>query len=104
MAPDQVGALAHPATSCEEGYLFAKLISGLGIANLDHRVRQLDLNDGAVAEPFARSVVDIEKSDAILLIGSDLRQELPLVNHRKAAAWNTALAARDQSARFRFQL
>jgi NADH-quinone oxidoreductase subunit G len=86
-APEQVSALAHPATSCEEGYLFAKLISALGIANLDHRVRQLDLSDGAVAEPFARSVVDIEKSDAILLIGSDLRQELPLVNHRVRKAW-----------------
>jgi NADH-quinone oxidoreductase subunit G len=83
----ELGALAHPATSCEEGYLFAKLISGLDGANIDHRLRQLDLSDGATAAAFEMPVAAIEKANAILLVGSNLRHELPLVNHRVHTAW-----------------
>ena len=84
---DQLGMLVHPATSNEEGELLARLAAALGTGNLDHRIGQLDLTDSAVAEPFAMPVADIEKADAIVLVGTNLRHELPLVNARVRKAW-----------------
>lgn len=84
---DQLGMLVHPATPNEEGELLARLATALGTGNLDHRISQLDLTDSAIAEPFAMSVADIEKADAIVLVGTNLRHELPLVNARVRKAW-----------------
>ncbi len=82
VSADQLGALVHPATSCEEGELLVRLMRGLGSAHLDHRLRQLDFADAAAGFGFATEVAAIEKAKAILLVGSNLRHELPLVNHR----------------------
>ena len=79
---DQLGMLVHPATSNEEGALLARLADALGTGNLDHRIAQRDLSDGAVAEPFAMPVADIERADAIVIVGSQLRHELPLLHAR----------------------
>ncbi|MEO6263726.1 MAG: NADH-quinone oxidoreductase subunit NuoG [Luteimonas sp.] len=79
---DQLGLLVHPATSNEEGALLARLAGALGTGNLDHRIAQQDLSDGAVAEAFAMSSVDIEQADAIVIVGSHLRHELPLLHAR----------------------
>ncbi|MDR3387769.1 MAG: NADH-quinone oxidoreductase subunit NuoG [Rudaea sp.] len=83
----ELGTLVHPATSCEEGYLLAKVIGGLDGVHIDHRLRQLDLSDDAVATTFQMPVADIEQAGAILLVGCNLRHELPLVNHRVRKAW-----------------
>jgi NADH-quinone oxidoreductase subunit G len=40
------------------------------------------LSDGAVAEPFAMPVADIEQADAIVIVGSQLRFEVPLLHAR----------------------
>ncbi|MCI4567247.1 NADH-quinone oxidoreductase subunit NuoG [Lysobacter sp. CFH 32150] len=79
---DDLGVLVHPATSNEEGALLARLADALGTGNLDHRIGQLDLSDGAVAEAFAMPVADIEQADAIVIVGSQLRYELPLLHQR----------------------
>ncbi|WP_159016021.1 NADH-quinone oxidoreductase subunit NuoG [Cognatiluteimonas profundi] len=79
---DELGILVHPSTSNEEGALLARLAEALGTGNIDHRISQLDLSDGAVAEPFARSLADIGKADAIVIVGSQLRFELPLLHAR----------------------
>ncbi len=84
---DRLGMLVHPATSNEEGALLARLADALGTGNLDHRIGQIDLSDAAVAETFAMTVADIEKADAIFIVGCELRHELPLVNHRVRKAW-----------------
>jgi len=84
---DQLGMLVHPATSNEEGELLARLAAALGTGNLDHRIGQLDLTDSAVAEPFGMRVADIEHADAIVLVGTNLRHELPLLNARVRKAW-----------------
>ncbi len=78
----EMGILVHPATSNEEGDLLVRLARGLGSAHLDHRVRQLDFADHAVAQPFTLSVADIGEIKSALLVGCDLRQEMPLLNHR----------------------
>ena len=86
-AGDGLGILVHPATSNEEGALLARMAEGLGTGNLDHRIAQHDLADGAVAEPFAMPVADIEHADVIVIVGSHLRYELPLVHHRVRSAF-----------------
>src|SRR4249919_939683 len=79
---DQLGVLVHPATSNEEGALLARLADGLGTGNLDHRIAQHDLSDAAVAERSGMAVADIENADAIVIVGSHLRHELPLLHQR----------------------
>jgi len=79
---DQLGVLVHPATSNEEGALLARLAEALGTGNLDHRIAQQDLSDGAVAEAFAMPVAEIEQADVIVIVGSQLRHELPLLHAR----------------------
>ncbi|HEY9132431.1 MAG TPA: NADH-quinone oxidoreductase subunit NuoG [Dyella sp.] len=78
----ELGVLVHPATSNEEGDLLMRLARGLGSAHVDHRLRQQDFADNAVAGTFGTPVAALDKVKAALLIGSDLRRELPLVNHR----------------------
>ncbi|WP_426689152.1 NADH-quinone oxidoreductase subunit NuoG [Rhodanobacter ginsengiterrae] len=78
----ELGMLLHPATSNEEGDLLMRLARGLGSAHIDHRLRQLDFADNAVAVPFALPVAEVDQIRAALLIGSDLRHEMPLLNHR----------------------
>jgi NADH-quinone oxidoreductase subunit G len=79
---DALGVLAHPATPNDEGSLLARLAEGLGSGNLDHRIFNRDFSDGAIAEPFAMSLADIEQADAIVLFGSNIRHELPLLHQR----------------------
>jgi NADH-quinone oxidoreductase subunit G len=79
---DQLGMLVHPATSNEEGALLARLAEALGTGNLDHRIAQQDLSDGAIAEAFAMPSAEIEQADAIVIVGSNLRFELPLLHAR----------------------
>ncbi len=81
-AADDLGILVHPATSNEEGALLARLAEALGTGNIDHRIAQHDLSDGAVAEAFAMPVAGIEQADAIVIVGSNLRHEVPLLHAR----------------------
>ncbi|GAB2570538.1 NADH-quinone oxidoreductase subunit G [Dyella jejuensis] len=79
---DALGVLVHPATTNEEGDLLMRLAQGLGSAHVDHRLRQLDFADGVVAQAFGMPVSEVDKAKAVLLVGSDLRYEMPLLNHR----------------------
>ena len=79
---DSLGVLVHPAVSNEEGGLLNKLADGLGTGNLDHRINNRDFSDGAVAEPFALPLAEIEQADVIVLFGTNIRHELPLLHQR----------------------
>ena len=79
---NELGLLVHPATSNEEADLLMRLARALGSAHVDHRLRQLDFADNAVAQPFALPVAEVGQVRAALLVGSDLRHEMPLLNHR----------------------
>jgi NADH-quinone oxidoreductase subunit G len=81
----RVGVLGSPAATTEELYLLGRLARGLGIANIDHRLRQQDFRDQA-ADPlypgFALSIAELERLSAALVVGSNLRREAPLLAHR----------------------
>jgi NADH-quinone oxidoreductase subunit G len=81
-AADNLGVLVHPATSNEEGALLARLADALGTGNIDHRISQHDLSDGAVAETFGMPVADLDNADAVVIVGSNLRHEVPLLHAR----------------------
>ena len=82
VAGGDIGALVQPATSCEEGLLLARLLGGLGSAHLDCRLRALDPSDAECGRVFEWPAAAIETVRAALLVGCDLRRELPLINHR----------------------
>src|SRR3546814_18132448 len=86
-AADDLGILVHPSTSNEEGALLARLADALGTGNIDHRIAQHDLSDGASAEAFGMPVAEIENADVILIVGSQLRFEVPLLHQRVRKAW-----------------
>ena len=86
-AADELGVLVHPATSNEEGALLVRLAEALGTGNLDHRIAQRDLSDGAVADAFPMPVAELDRADVVLLVGTNLRHEVPLLHHRVRQAW-----------------
>jgi NADH-quinone oxidoreductase subunit G len=82
---DAVGFLISPTATVEEMYLAQKLARGLGIAHIDHRLRQADFSDQASAPVFpwlGQRLEELEKIGAALLIGSNPRLEHPLIGHR----------------------
>lgn len=91
----QIGALASPNSTLEELYLLAKVVRGLGSPNLDHRLRRTDFRDEA-SEPLypalGCAIAELEQASAVLVVGSNLRKEVPLIAHRirKAAFGNAA--------------
>lgn len=90
----QVGVLASPAATLEELYLLQKLSRSLGIANIDHRIRQMDFSDQDIAPSFpwlGQSIEDLERLDSVLLVGSNIRTDQPMAAHRlRKAAQNGA--------------
>ena len=79
---DDLGVLVHPATSNEEGALLSRLAAALGSNNIDHRINNRDFSDAPVAEVFGLSLAEIETADRIVVLGSNIRHELPLLHAR----------------------
>lgn len=100
--PFSMAALAGPTSTLEEFFLFQKLMRGLNITNIDHRLRQVDFSDQAVtpiASGLGISLLELEQQQAIFLIGANPRHDQPMLNHRirkasLAGAWVLALNPR----------
>uniref|UniRef100_Q31HF4 NADH-quinone oxidoreductase n=1 Tax=Hydrogenovibrio crunogenus (strain DSM 25203 / XCL-2) TaxID=317025 RepID=Q31HF4_HYDCU len=81
----KVGVLASSNATLEELYLLQKLARAVGVENLDHRLRQADFSldkTGFIAPKLNHSLKEVEALDNVLLVGSYLRKEIPLLNHR----------------------
>jgi NADH-quinone oxidoreductase subunit G len=93
---DMLGALCSSNSTVEEYYLLQKLLRELGSRHIDFRLRQQDFA-GDVNSPLApwlgMDISTLEKLDAALLIGSNIRKEQPLIAHRlrKAALRGAAM-------------
>jgi NADH-quinone oxidoreductase subunit G len=85
VAANRLGVLAGASGTVEEYALLAQLAQGLGTANIDHRLRQLDFSADA-ADPALPSlggaIAEVDTLQALLVVGSNLRRELPLLAHR----------------------
>ncbi len=82
-AASALAALASPNLTSEEFYLLQKLMRGLGSNQIDHRLRTLDFRHQEKFPIYPNSGIsfaDLENQSCVLLIGSDLRNEQPLLN------------------------
>ncbi len=82
---ESIGALASPHQTAEELHLLAKLVRGLGSDNIDHRLRQVDFRlDGSRrgAPWLGLPVAEVGQADAVLVVGSVLRKDHPLLAQR----------------------
>ncbi|MEO6696994.1 MAG: NADH-quinone oxidoreductase subunit NuoG, partial [Gammaproteobacteria bacterium] len=82
---EQIGALVSPSATLEEMYLLQRLMRGLGVNNIDNRLRQSDFNGQMQAPPFPSlgiAIAGLQQLDAVLLIGSNVRREQPIIAHR----------------------
>jgi NADH-quinone oxidoreductase subunit G len=87
----QLGALVSPTATLEEGYLTQRIVRGLGSSNIDHRLQRADFSDQQFDPVFPYlgcSIAELEAANSVLVVGSNLRREAPLLAHRirKAAA------------------
>ncbi|MBK5931031.1 NADH-quinone oxidoreductase subunit NuoG [Halochromatium salexigens] len=83
--PDQLGCLISPTATLEEQYLLQRLVRTLGSDHIDTRLRQQDFRGDAADPTFpwlGLPIAELEQQQGVLLIGSDLRQEQPLLAHR----------------------
>jgi NADH-quinone oxidoreductase subunit G len=81
----QIGFLASPTATLEELSLTAKVARGLGTDNVDHRLRRIDFRDQSgdpVAPTLGCSIAELDFASAVLVVGSNLRKEVPIVAHR----------------------
>jgi NADH-quinone oxidoreductase subunit G len=82
---EKVGILASPSSTLEEGHLLARIAGHLGTSNIDHRIERRDFSDQGNDPAFpwlGCDIADVENHDAIFVIGSNLRQEAPIIAHR----------------------
>jgi len=82
---DSIGALATSHQTVEELYLLQKLMRGLGTGNVDSRPAQADFRLDATLQGapwLGMAVADMDQLQRVLIIGSTLRQDHPLLAHR----------------------
>ncbi|MDD5176025.1 MAG: NADH-quinone oxidoreductase subunit NuoG [Sterolibacterium sp.] len=80
-----LGALAAPHATLEELFLMQKLLRGLGSGNVDTRLRQSDFSlDGkrSGAPWLGMKIAEINTLDRVLVVGSFLRKDHPLIAQR----------------------
>ena len=84
-----LGLLGSDCATTEELYLLGRVARGLGSNNVDHRLRQRDFGDQG-ADPVFPSlglrIADVDHLKGLLVVGSDLRREVPVLAHRTRKA------------------
>jgi len=82
---EQIAALATANSTLEEMYLLQKLMRGIGSDNIDFRLRQSDFSgdDKQAGVPWlGMHIADISKLDRVLIVGSFLRKDHPMLASR----------------------
>ncbi|HTC51848.1 MAG TPA: NADH-quinone oxidoreductase subunit NuoG [Steroidobacteraceae bacterium] len=92
-----LGALSSASATTEELYLLNRLTRGLGSPNLDHRLRGRDFSDQAADAPYPNlgmQIAAVDQLNGLLVIGANLRREVPVLAHRvrKASLAGAAIA------------
>ncbi|HFL8819566.1 MAG TPA: NADH-quinone oxidoreductase subunit NuoG [Candidatus Azoamicus sp. OHIO2] len=79
---DKIGCLASANSTIEEFYILQKLLRTFGINNLDHRLNQIDFDKQDKFPIFPGlnlNLDDIDVVDTVMLIGSDIITEQPII-------------------------
>lgn len=81
---DQFAAIASPSSTVEEFYLLQKLMRGLGSSHVDHRLDVQDSSDQSDCPMFpslGMPIAEIESLNSVLIVGSDVRFDQPILGH-----------------------
>ncbi len=78
---DKLGALASNTATLEEFHLLQKILREVGSENIDYRLNIKDSNNTIALESNIK-LAGLEGVDHALVIGSNLRLEQPMINHR----------------------
>ncbi|MGI9249174.1 MAG: NADH-quinone oxidoreductase subunit NuoG [Woeseiaceae bacterium] len=94
---EHIGLIATPGITIEEGHLLSQIAAHLGTANIDHRVGRrdvLDQDNDPIYPSLGCSIAEIEQQGAVLMVGSNIRAEAPIIAHRlrKAALAGAAVS------------
>jgi NADH-quinone oxidoreductase subunit G len=84
-----IAALGSAHSTSEELYLLQKLMRTMGSGNVDHRLRQSDFRTDKLLQGIpwlGTSIADISQLKSILIIGSTLRKDHPLIAQRMRQA------------------
>jgi NADH-quinone oxidoreductase subunit G len=85
VAPADIGFLLSGRSTNEELFLAQRVARSLGCENVDHRLRQIDFSGDAAgvgAPRFDLTIAELDQSDAIFIVGGNLRHEQPIIAHR----------------------
>jgi NADH-quinone oxidoreductase subunit G len=80
-----LAALASPHQTLEELHLLQKLMRALGSEQIEHRLGQADFSGDAKrrgATWLGMAIAELNQLQSVLLIGTTLRKEQPLIAHR----------------------
>jgi len=88
---DALAAIAHPISSVEELYLLQKVMRGLGVQQIESRLRQTDTRGAAQTAWLGMPIAQISDLKRVLMIGSHLRKDLPLIAARVRTATKRGL-------------
>ncbi len=77
-----IGTLASPHSTAEELYLAAALTRGLGSQNIDTRLRAADFAHEGKARWLGTTVASITTLQRVLVVGSNIRKDQPLLAQR----------------------
>lgn len=83
----QTAVLAGSQSTSEEYHLLNKLFTGLGCNNIDYRLGQSDFSEGSRFPRVDLSLDEVASCDQIVLIGSNVGHEQPILGHRIRQAW-----------------
>ena len=86
-----LAALAHPIASTEELYLLQKVMRGLGSQQIESRLRQTDTRGSAALPWLGMPIAKLGELKRVLVIGSHLRKDLPLIAARVRTATKQGL-------------
>ncbi|MDP7042042.1 MAG: NADH-quinone oxidoreductase subunit NuoG, partial [Gammaproteobacteria bacterium] len=82
---EALGAWVSPSATVEEAYLAGRLLRHLGSGSIDHRLRRRDFRGQeaeALMPTLGMPIAEVESLENILVVGSNLRHEVPLLAHR----------------------
>jgi NADH-quinone oxidoreductase subunit G len=89
VSPSRIGAIVGDLATVEEMFALKSLVAKLGSPNIDCRQDGSKLHPkfGRVSYVFNSTIAGIEQADAILIVGSNPRHEVPVLNARIRKRW-----------------
>jgi len=78
-----ITAIMSAQSSCEEMYLYQKILRENGITNIDHRTKECDFRyqeNYPVIPSFDIKINDLAKMDNIILVNTNISKEFPILS------------------------